>query len=113
MNQEVRKKDGEREESIAHRAEQLKIPYFCGVFSLETLPSSPQQVGCGIVNLHMPVPNRWVCYWKSDNERVLFDPLAQVTPVKIQNYLKTRDEFDNGLSIGLQRIILKTYCCMC
>ena len=69
------------------------------------MPSSPQQVECGIVNLNMSVPNRWVCYWKSDNERVFFDSLqVQVTPVKIQNYLKTRDEFDNGLSV-IQRNI--------
>ena len=35
---------------------------------------------------------------------VFFDPLAQVTPVKTQNYLKIRDEFDNGLSV-IQRNI--------
>ena len=104
MNQEGRKKDGEREESLAHRAGQLKIPYFCGVFNLETLPSSPQQIECGNVNLNLSVPNRWVCYWKNGNERVFFDPLAQVTPGKMQNYLKTRDEFDNGLSV-IQRNI--------
>ena len=28
MNQQVWKKDGEREESLVHHAEQLKIPYF-------------------------------------------------------------------------------------
>ena len=57
MNREVWRKDGERKESLAYHAEQLEIPYFCGVFDLETLPSSPQQVGCGIVNLNMSVPN--------------------------------------------------------
>ena len=71
--------------SLAHHAEQLKIPYFCGVFDLETLPS-PQKVECGIVNLNMSVPNHWVCYWKNGYDGVLFDPLAQMTHVKIQNY---------------------------
>ena len=65
---------------------------------------SPQQVECGIVNLNMPVPNHWVCYWKNDDDSVFFDPLAQVTHVKLQNYLKTRDEFDNGLP-SIQRNI--------
>ena len=44
MNQDVWKKDemnGEWMVSLAYHAEQLKIPYFCGVFDLETLPSSP------------------------------------------------------------------------
>ena len=55
---------------------------FFGVFDLETL-QSPQQVECGIVNLNMSVLNHWVCYWKNGDERIFFDPLAQVTPVKI------------------------------
>ena len=68
MNQEVWKKDGERKESLALHAEQLKIPYFYGVFDLETLPSSLQQVECGIVYLNKSVPNHWICYWKNGNE---------------------------------------------
>ena len=55
----------------------------------------------------MSVPNHWICYWNNGNDRVFFDPVAQVTPVKLQNYLKTRvefDKFDNGLSV-IQRNI--------
>ena len=52
----------------------------------------------------MSVPNHRVCYWKNGYDRVLFDPLAQVTTAKMQNCLKTRDEFDNGLPV-LQRNI--------
>ena len=44
------------------------------------------------------------CYWKNGYDIVFFDPLAQVASVKIQNYLKTRDQFDNNLSV-IQRNI--------
>ena len=52
----------------------------------------------------MTVPNHWVCYWRNGYGRVFFDPLAQVASVKMQNNLKTRDEFENGLSV-IQRNI--------
>ena len=63
------------------------------------LPTSPQQNKCRIINLNTSHPSHWVCYRKNGNDRIFFDPIAQVTPVKVQHYLKTRHEFEKGLSV--------------
>ena len=93
MNQEIWKRDemnGERNESLAYHAKQLKIPYFCGGFDQETLPSTPQQTECGIVNLNRSVSNRWVGYWKNGDVGVFLGPLAQVTPSKNAKLFKNQ-----------------------
>ena len=72
----------------------LKIPKFRGVFMSDTLPSKPKEEECGIVNLNTSKSkgSHWTCYYKKGNLRVYFDSFGQITPIEIQNYLKTGRE---------------------
>ena len=60
--------------------------------------------GCGIVNLNKTGEkgSHWVVYWISDTDggkgeegkqRIYFDSFGQITPIVIQKYLKTKEEF--------------------
>ena len=67
----------------------------------DTLPQYPLNVECGIVNFitsNQP-GSHWVCYYREKNERIYFDSYGQITPVKVQRYLKTGIEFDRGKEV--------------
>ena len=73
----------------------LGIGNFRGVFMRDTLPKTPHHKECGIVNLntsHQP-RSHWVCYFKDLQHHIYFDSFGQVTPIEIQRYLKTKEEF--------------------
>ena len=79
-------------------AKKLNIEEFRGVFMRDTLPHTPYPKECGIVNLNTSRESgsHWVCYFKDDdqkNTRIYFDSFGQVTPMEIQRYLKTREEY--------------------
>ena len=78
---------------------QLKIPYFRGVFMRDSIPKTPHKIECGIVNLNTSVErgSHWVCYYKNMRKRIYFDSYGQITPLEIQNYLKTKQE--EGLGV--------------
>ena len=80
---------------------QLKIPYFRGVFMRDSLPNSPHNIECGIMNLNTSNENgsHWVSYYKNGSERIYFDSYGQITPTEIQNYLKTKEERRKGDSV--------------
>ena len=75
---------------------QLNIPNFRGVFMRDTLPSSPHQNECGIVNFNTSAESgsHWVCYYKNSKDRIYFDSYGQITLYEIQKYLKTKAEED-------------------
>ena len=77
----------------------LKIPQFRGVFMRDTLPKAPHKIECGIVNLNTSAGkgSHWVCYYKNGTRRIYFDSYGQITPLEIQNYLKTRRERGVGV----------------
>ena len=77
----------------------LDIPNFRGVFMRDTLPKSPYKIECGIVNLNTnnEKGSHWVCYYKKGLNRIYFDSFGQITPIEIQNYLKTRREREIGV----------------
>ena len=77
----------------------LQIPQFRGVFMRDTLPKVPHKIECGIVNLNTSVQkgSHWVCYYKNGTRRIYFDSFGQITPIEIQNYLKTKRE--SGLGV--------------
>ena len=81
--------------------DELKVPKFRGVFMRDELPERPNPVECGIVNLstHEQMGTHWVCYARIHNTRVYFDSVGQKTPLEIQYYLKTAEEFDNGSKV--------------
>ena len=82
-------------------AKQLKIPNFRGVFMRDTLPTHPQNTECGIVNLntHDKPGSHWVCYYKQGQKRIYFDSFGQITPLEVQQYLKTSSEFQRGKEV--------------
>ena len=76
-------------------ARMLKIKNFRGVFMRNNLPTECSCTECGIVNLNKTSErgSHWVCYYKTDSTRIYFDSFGQVTPIEIQKYLKTKNEF--------------------
>ena len=80
-------------------ATKLDIPHFRGVFMRDTIPKSPRKEECGIVNLDKSAGRgtHWVCYYKKGLNRIYFDSFGQITPMEIQNYLKTKGE--RGISV--------------
>ena len=80
-------------------AENLKIPEFRGVFMRDTLPKKPHKNECGVVNLNTSNEkgSHWVCYYKKGLQRIYFDSFGQITPIEIQDYLKSRKERGIGV----------------
>ena len=81
--------------------EVLKVPKFRGVFMRDELPERPNPVECGIVNLssHEHLGTHWVCYAKIHQNRIYFDSFGRKTPLEIQYYLKTEEEFRNNVPV--------------
>ena len=79
---------------ILEYAKQLEIPYFKGVFMRDTLPKKPNKIECAIVNLNTSkqTGSHWVSYYKNGFQRIYFDSFGQITPIEIQNYLKSPKE---------------------
>jgi hypothetical protein len=66
------------------------IPNFRGVFMLSTLPLSPYQTECGIVNLDRSngPGTHWVAYYKKGIQIEYFDSYGNLQPPReIINYL--------------------------
>ena len=81
--------------------DELKVPKFRGVFMRDELPEKPNPVECGIVNLstHEQMGTHWVCYARIQNTRMYFDSVGRKTPLEIQYYLKTSEEFENSTPV--------------
>ena len=83
-------------------ARELDISSLNTVCMLDDLPpkACKSNEECGIVNLNKTGEkgSHWVAYWLSDNgkegkQRIYFDSFGQITPIEIQKYLKTKEEF--------------------
>ena len=97
--------------------DQLKVPNFRGVFMRDELPKHPKSVECGIMNFntHRQIGSHWVCYVKNQKTRIYFDSFGQITPMEIQKYMKTKNEFKNNIPV-IQRntdIVQKSNTCVC
>ena len=79
----------------------LRIPYFRGVFMRDELPKVDRQIECGIVNLNRSdeMGSHWVCYVRNQNDRIYFDSFGQITPLELQEYLKTPKEFKTNKAV--------------
>ena len=75
-------------------AKRLKIPDFRGLFMIDTLLKLSKKRECGIVNFSLSKDDgtHWVCYFKDNSIKIYFDSYGQITPLQIQNYLKTKRE---------------------
>ena len=86
---------------LCRYALELGIQNFGCVFMRDTLPRVAHHKECGIVNCntsHQPGIH-WVCYFKDDWMRLCFDSFGQVTPAEIQEYLKTKKEYEAGKTV--------------
>ncbi len=65
----------------------------------DTLPKKTLKNECGILNLNTSREkgSHWVCYYKNGRKRIYFDSFGQITPIEIQNYLKTKRELGIGV----------------
>lgn len=90
---------------ILRYVNRVNLPNFRGVFMRDTLPASgPREYECGIVNLNTSQQSgsHWVCYYKNGCDRIYFDSFGQITPIEIQKYLKSKQEFDEDID-AIQR----------
>ena len=67
----------------------LKIPFFRGVFLLDTLPKKPNKKECGIVNFDKSggPGTHWVAWYKNGKTKIYFDSYGVQPPIKVINYL--------------------------
>ena len=81
--------------------EQLKVPYFRGVFMRDELPKNSNPIECGIMNLNKSeqIGSHWVCFVRNKKDRIYFDSFGQITPLELQKYLKTKQEFKNNTPV--------------
>ena len=79
----------------------LGVPYFRGVFMCNELPDKKCLVECGIMNFNKSdeMGSHWVCFVRNHDERIYFDTFGQITPIELQKYLKTQNEFKNKKSV--------------
>ena len=66
-------------------AMKLKIPYFRGVFLLDTLPRKPNKKECGIVNFDESggPGTHWVAWYKNGKTKIYFDSYGVQPPLKL------------------------------
>ena len=95
FNIDIPKQDPLTNYEIWKYTRKLGIPHFRTVCMLNTLPTAVETNECGIVNLNKSGEkgSHWVAYWKRGSVRIYFDSYGQITPVEIQKYLKTAEEF--------------------
>ena len=87
---------------ILKYVEILKIPNFRGVFMRDELPKKIKSEECGIMNFntHEQTGSHWVCYVNTHHStRIYFDSFGQITPLELQKYLKTKQEFQNNAPV--------------
>ena len=89
------------DKDIYKYAHQLQIPNFRGVFMKDSLPKSPLQRECAIVNFNTSEEpgSHWVAYHKDGNQRIYFDSFGQITLGEVQKYLKTDAEMREGKQV--------------
>ena len=71
-------------------AKRLKIPFFRGVFLLDTLPKKPNKKECGIVNFDKSggPGTHWVAWYKNGKTKIYFDSYDVQLPIEVVKYLK-------------------------
>ena len=88
---------------LSSYAKQLQIPCFRGVYMRDELPKTKaREKECAIVNFNTSLEpgSHWVCFYKDGREqRIYFDSFGQITPIEIQNHLKTKSELTNDAAV--------------
>ena len=68
----------------------LKIPFFKGVFLLDTLPRKPNKKEYGIVNFDKSdgPGTHWVAWYKNGRTKIYFDSYGVQPPLEVIRYLR-------------------------
>ena len=79
----------------------LSIPHFRGVMMRDELPNIPLKRETGILNLntHDQSGSHWICWYKHNNDRYVFDSFGETPPIELIRYLKTPLEYQNALPV--------------
>ena len=74
---------------LEEAVKRLKIPYFKGVFLLDTLPKKPNNKECGIVNFDKSggPGTHWIAWYKNGKTKIYFDSYGVQPPTEVINYL--------------------------
>ena len=70
-------------------SEGTQVPFFRGVFLLDTLPKKPNKTECGIVNFNKSdCPSmHWVTWYKNGKTKIYFDSYGVQPPIEVVKYL--------------------------
>ena len=68
----------------------LRIPYFRGVFLLDTLPKKPNKKECGTMNFDKSggPGTHWVPWYKNCKIKIYFDSYGVQPPLEVIKYLE-------------------------
>ena len=79
----------------------LNLSKFRGVYMRDTLPNKPRINECGIMNLNTSHQDgsHWTAWYKNGMTRIYFDSFGQITPIELQKYLKTSEEFETDKNV--------------
>ena len=74
---------------LENAVRKLKIPYFRGVFLLDTLPKKLNKKECGIVNFDKSGGSgtHWVAWYKNGKTKIYFDSYGVQPPLEVIKYL--------------------------
>ena len=77
---------------LEDEAKKLKIPFFRGVFLLDTLPRKSNKKECGIVNFDKSGGSgtHWVAWYKNGETKIYFDSYGVQPPLEVIKYLGGR-----------------------
>ena len=74
---------------LENAAKKLKIPYFRGVFLLDTLPKKLNKKECGIVNFDESggPGTHWITWYKNGKTKIYFNSYGVQPPLEVIKYL--------------------------
>ena len=75
--------------NLEDAVKKLKIPFFSGVFLLDTLRKKPNMKECGIVNFDKSggPDTHWVAWYKNGKNKIYFDSYGVQPWIEVIHYL--------------------------
>ena len=92
----------------------LKIPYFRGLFLLDTLPKKPNKKECGIVNFDKSggPGTHWVAWDKNGKTEIYFDSYGVQPPIEVIRYLEKMIHYNTDLLQPVGKVFCG-HLCLC
>ena len=92
----------------------LKIPYFRGVFLLDTLPKKPNKKDCGILNFDKSGGSgtHWVAWYKNGKNKIYLDSYGVQPPIEVIRYLGKPIRYNTD-QVQLAGQVFCRHLCLC